>query len=60
MKKLLWMLLAIIVSPLAVALLEGFTFHFWLNLILWLVSFSVLGIIHAWYLILTKDYPQTS
>lgn len=56
MHKILWLIVAFVVPPVAVAILEGFRFHFWVNLVLWLLSFGILGIAHAWYLILTRDY----
>ncbi len=55
MRKILWLIAAFFVPPVVVALLEGFRFHFWLNLILTLL-FVVPAIIHAWFLILTRDY----
>jgi uncharacterized membrane protein YqaE (UPF0057 family) len=57
MKKILFLILAFFLPPVAVALLEGFTFHFWLNIVLWIIGFGVGGIIHAFFLILTRDYP---
>ncbi|MBX3727722.1 MAG: YqaE/Pmp3 family membrane protein [Candidatus Sumerlaeia bacterium] len=59
MKKILFLVLGFFASPLAIGILEGINKHFWINLVLWLLSCSVLGIGHAWYLILTKDYPAT-
>lgn len=56
MSKILWLVVAVIVPPVAVALLEGFGFHFWLNIALWILGCGLGGIIHAWYLILTRDY----
>ncbi len=55
MRKILWLIAAFFLPPVAVALLEGFGFHFWLNLILTLL-FVIPAIIHAWFLILTRDY----
>lgn len=55
MNKILWMIAAFFVPPVVVALLEGFRFHFWLNVVLCLL-FVIPGMIHAWYLILTRDY----
>lgn len=58
MKKFLWLILALLCPPVVVALLEGFGFHFWLNLLLvWL--FIIPSSIHAMYLVLTRDYPRT-
>lgn len=52
-RKILLIILAIILPPLAVGLLKGLTAHFWINLLLTLVSLGLLGIIHALYLVLT-------
>jgi uncharacterized membrane protein YqaE (UPF0057 family) len=57
-------LLAFILPPLAVATQVGFKGPFWLNLVLWLLSFGVFGlpllavfwplaVIHAIYVIIT-------
>lgn len=56
MHKILWLIVAFVLPPVAVALLEGFTFHFWLNILLWIVGCGIGGIIHAWWLILTREY----
>lgn len=56
MHKILWLILAFLAPPIVVAILEGFKFHFWLNLILWLLTLSIGAIIHAWYLVLTRNY----
>jgi uncharacterized membrane protein YqaE (UPF0057 family) len=54
MNKVLLIVLAIILPPIAVGLVKGFTFHFWLNLVLWIVSLGLLGIIHGLYIVLTS------
>ena len=56
MKRLLFVILAIVLPPVAVGILEGLNLHFWINLILWLTLFG--AIIHALFLVLTRDYPQ--
>lgn len=55
-KQLILILLALIISPVAVWMYEGKTWtnRVTLNLILWLLGFGVLGMIHALYLILGK------
>ncbi|MDK2972633.1 MAG: hypothetical protein PWP23_2388 [Candidatus Sumerlaeota bacterium] len=57
MRRLLFLILALFASPIAVGILEGITFHFWLNLALWFLTLSTLGVVHSWWLILTRDYP---
>jgi uncharacterized membrane protein YqaE (UPF0057 family) len=52
-EKLIKILLAIFLSPIAAFVQVGATLHFWINLILFLVSFGVLGAIHALWLVLT-------
>ncbi|MDF1810128.1 MAG: YqaE/Pmp3 family membrane protein [Phycisphaerales bacterium] len=44
--KLIMILLAIFVPPVAVGLKVGFTAHFWINLLLWFVTW-IGGIIHG-------------
>lgn len=56
MKRILFIVVALFIAPVAVAILEGFTFHFWLNLLLFVVSLNTLSFIHALYLILTRDH----
>ena len=46
-------ILAIFLSPLAAYLQVGLSPHFWINLILFLISFGLLGAIHALWLVLT-------
>lgn len=58
MKRILFIVVALFLAPVAVGLLEGFNMHFWINLILFLISLNILSFIHALYLILTRDYPQ--
>jgi len=48
-------ILAFLLSPLAAFLQVGTSKHFWINLVLYLISFSILGIIHALWLILTDQ-----
>jgi len=51
--KLIKILLAIFLSPIGAFVQVGATKHFWINLILFLISFGVLGAIHALWLVLT-------
>lgn len=46
-------ILAIFISPIAAYLQVGLTPHFWINLILWLISFGLLGMIHGLWLVIT-------
>jgi uncharacterized membrane protein YqaE (UPF0057 family) len=46
-------ILAIFLSPVAAYLQVGLSPHFWINLILFLISFGLLGAIHALWLVLT-------
>ena len=55
MNRILLIVLAIILPPVAVGLAEGITFHFWLNIILVLLG-CIGAPIHALYLVLTRDY----
>lgn len=50
--KILLVIIAIFISPLAVALHEGITTHFWINLILWLLTW-IGGVIHGLWRILS-------
>ena len=55
-RKILLIVASFLLPPLAVGLVVGITFHFWINLILTLLSFGILGIIHALYIVLTKEF----
>lgn len=57
MKRVLWLIVGFFLPPVTVAILEGFGFHFWLNVVLCLL-FYIPSSIHACFLILTRDYPQ--
>ncbi|EMI15753.1 protein belonging to Uncharacterized protein family UPF0057 [Rhodopirellula maiorica SM1] len=46
-KKLLKIVLAILLPPLAVFMHSGLGTQFWLNLVLTIVGFWIIGIIHA-------------
>ncbi len=46
-------ILSFLLPPVAAFLQVGLTPHFWINLILTLLSFGILGIIHALWLVLT-------
>jgi uncharacterized membrane protein YqaE (UPF0057 family) len=48
------MVIAVFLPPLAVALEDGIGTQFWINLVLTIVGFWILGIIHAFYVILTR------
>ncbi|MEQ8769459.1 MAG: YqaE/Pmp3 family membrane protein [Phycisphaerales bacterium] len=50
--KVLMIVLAILLPPIAVGLKEGIGLHFVINLVLWLVSFGILGIIHGLWIVL--------
>ncbi len=56
MNKIMWLIVAFVLPPVAVGLLEGISFHFWLNIVLWILGCGIGGIVHAWYLIFTRDY----
>lgn len=47
------LIVAFFLPPVAIALLRGFGAHFWLNIVLWILSCGILGIIHAFYVVLT-------
>lgn len=51
--KILKIILCLLFSPLAAFLQVGMSPHFWINLILWIISASILGIIHGLWLVLT-------
>lgn len=53
--KIVKILLAIFLSPIAAFLQVGATKHFWINLILYLLTFGVAGMIHALWLVLTDQ-----
>ena len=46
-------LCCIFIPPLGAFLQVGLTPHFWINLILTILSFGLLGIVHALWLVLT-------
>jgi len=52
-RKILLIVLCFLLPPLAVGLLKGLTAHFWINLILTIIGFWIVGVIHALYLVLT-------
>lgn len=53
MNKLLLVVIAILLPPLAVGLKDGIGTSFWINILLTVIGFYVLGLIHALYIILT-------
>ncbi|MCB2153743.1 YqaE/Pmp3 family membrane protein [bacterium] len=54
MNKILMIIVAIVIPPVAVALTKGFGLHFWLNIILCLL-FWLPASIHAVLVVLMKD-----
>jgi uncharacterized membrane protein YqaE (UPF0057 family) len=48
-------LLCIFLPPVAVALRKGIGQDFWINLLLWLLTFGIFGIVHAFWLLTKKD-----
>lgn len=58
MSRILMLIVAFFLPPVAIALLRGFGTHFWLNIVLWILSCGILGIIHAFYVVLTA--PDSS
>lgn len=48
-------LLCIFLPPVAVALRKGAGKDLLINLILWLLTFGILGIVHAFWLLTKKD-----
>lgn len=51
---LIMLIIAFFLPPVAVALKVGATFHLWVNLALWILTFGIGGIIHGFYVVLTK------
>jgi len=49
---LVMILLAIFIPPVAVALKVGATGHLWINLLLYILTLGIGGIIHALYIVL--------
>ncbi|MEQ9206823.1 MAG: YqaE/Pmp3 family membrane protein [Phycisphaerales bacterium] len=45
--KILLIILSILIPPLAVGLKVGFTKHFWINIILLLLTFGIGAVIHS-------------
>lgn len=45
--KVLMIVLAILLPPIAVGLKDGIGLHFVINIVLWILSFGILGIIHG-------------
>ncbi len=50
--KIIMIILAILIPPLAVGLKVGFTKHFWINLILLFLTFGIGALIHALIIVL--------
>jgi len=55
MNPVIKIILAIILSPLAAYLQVGATKHFWINLVLLVLTFGVGSLIHALWLVLTDQ-----
>jgi uncharacterized membrane protein YqaE (UPF0057 family) len=55
MNKLLMLLVAFFVPPVAVALVDGLGFNFWLNIILLICGCYITGSVHAIIVVLMKD-----
>lgn len=55
MNKLLLIILAVVLPPIAVGLVKGWGVHFVVNILLWVLSLGILGIIHGLYVVLTSD-----
>ena len=53
--KLLKVILAILIPPVAAALQVGATKHLWINLLLTIFLFGIGGVIHALWLVLTDQ-----
>jgi uncharacterized membrane protein YqaE (UPF0057 family) len=54
--KIVKIIFALLIPPVAAALQVGFTAHFWINILLTLM-FDIPGIIHALWLVLTDKKP---
>lgn len=52
---LLLVILAIFMPPLAVAIKDGLSVSFWLNILFTLLGFWIVGVIHAVYVIAFKE-----
>jgi len=59
MNKILLLVVAFFIPPVAVALVRGFGFHFWLNILLWICGFLILGMVHGIFVVLTTDVEIT-
>lgn len=51
-KDLVNLLVTVVVPPLGVAMKEGLNGHFWLNLVLTVFGFYVVGLVHGVYVVL--------
>ena len=51
--KVVKVILAILIAPVAAFMQVGATKHFWINLLLWIFLFGIGGVIHALWLVLT-------
>ncbi len=55
MNKVLLIILAILLPPVAAFLQVGATKHFWINLVLLFLTFGIGALIHALWLVLTEQ-----
>lgn len=53
--KVVKIILAILIAPIGAYLQVGATKHLWINIILWVLTFGIAGIIHALWLVLTDQ-----
>lgn len=53
-RKLFYMIGAFLIPPIVVGMLEGVGFHLFINIVCWILGCGIGGIIHAWYIILTR------
>ena len=55
MRKLLFILCAILLPPVAIGLYRGISGHFWLNLLLFVLTFGIGAMIHALCVVILTD-----
>lgn len=53
-KDIFSLICSLILPPLGVYLKVGLTSHFWLNLVLTIIGFHIIGVVHALYVIIKK------
>ena len=54
MNQIVKIILAIFLPPVGAFVQVGATTHFWINLVLTILSFGILGAVHALWLVLTN------